>query len=86
MVHRFETGSHEAQDGCMNAASVGDPCSVVRKTLAELAPCETGFQGITSCKACGASLWCADIVERALTKRTPSIDWAPPIREVLGFW
>jgi len=83
-VRRLETGSHEAQDGGMNTAQVGDPCSVVRKTLADLAPCETGFPGIASCKECGGIHWCADIVEKELTRRLPSMDWAPAIREVLG--
>jgi hypothetical protein len=86
MEHRFETGSQVAQDGRMNAASVGDPCSVVRKTLEELAPCETGFPGVSSCKSCGGGLWCAEMLERALTQRIPSIDWVPAIREVLGLW
>ena len=86
MVHRSETGSHGAQDERMNAASIEDPRSVVRKTLEELALCETGYPGVSWCKTCGASHWCADIVERALKQRFPSMDWAPAIREVLGLW
>jgi hypothetical protein len=86
MVHRFEADSHMAQDRCMNAAAVGDPCSMVRKMLEELAPCETGYPGVSWCKTCGGGPWCADIVERALKQRFPSMDWAPAIREVLGLW
>ena len=86
MVHRFEAGSHLAYDRRMNAAAVGDPRSVVRKTLEELAPCETGYPGVSWCKTCGGAQWCADIVERALKERFPPMDWAPAIREVLGLW
>ena len=86
MVHRSETGSHGAQDERMNAAAVGDPRSVVRKLLEELAPCETGYPGVSWCRTCGGAHWCAGIVERALKQDFPSMDWAPAIREVLGLW
>jgi hypothetical protein len=86
MAHRFDTGFHAEQDQRMNAAAVGDPPSVVRKLLEELAPCETGYAGVTSCKACDTGHWCADILERALEQRIPSMDWRPAIREVLGLW
>lgn len=86
MVDRFETGSHVAHDQRMNAAAVGDPRSVVRKLLEELAPCETGYAGVTSCNACATGCWCADMLERALKERIPSMDWRPAIREVLGLW
>ncbi len=86
MVHRFETGAHVVQDRRMNTDLVGDPRSVVRKMLEELAPCETGYPGVSWCKACGGGPWCAELLERALIQRNPSIDWAPAIREVLGLW
>jgi len=86
MVPALETDPHAPRDGGMNAASIEDPRSVVRKTLEELALCETGYPGVSWCKTCGASHWCADIVERALKQRFPSMDWAPAIREVLGLW
>jgi hypothetical protein len=84
MVHRFGTGSHEAQDERMNAAAVDDPRSVVRKMLEEIAPCETGYPGVSWCKICGGGQWCADLLERELSQRLPSMDWMPAIREVLG--
>jgi len=86
MVHRFETGSNVAQDQRMNAAAVCDPPSVVRKMLEELAPCETGYTGVTSCEGCATVHWCADVLDRALKERIPSMDWRPAIREVLGLW
>ena len=84
MAHPFEPGSHMSQGGCMNAASVDDPRSVVRKMLEELAPCETGYPGVSWCKVCGGAYWCADMIEQALEQSSPSVDWAPAIREVLG--
>ena len=86
MAHRFETGHHAAHDRWMNAAAVDDPRSVVRKMLEELAPCETGYPGVSWCRACAGGDWCADMLERALNERIPSMDWAPAIREVLGLW
>ncbi len=70
----------------MNVAAIDDPRSVVLQTLEELAPCETGFPGVSSCKSCGGGLWCAEMLERVLKQRVPSIDWVPAIREVLGLW
>lgn len=86
MVHRSRTGSHEAQDGDMSVAAVRDPRSRVRKALEELAPCETGYPGISWCTECTGAEWCADLVEKALKQRFPATDWAPAIREVLGLW
>lgn len=86
MVPERETDAHASHGGRMNGAPVEDPHSVVRKALEELAPCETGYPGVSWCKTCGGAYWCADIVEKALTERHPGVDWAPAIREVLGIW
>lgn len=86
MVHPSETGSNAAHDERMNAAAVGDPPWMVRKMLEELAPCETGYIGVTSCGSCATVHWCADVLDRALKQRIPSMDWRPAIREVLGLW
>jgi hypothetical protein len=85
VVYPLETGPPVAHDEGMNAAEVGDPCSVVRKLLEEIAPCETGYVGVATCKACGG-YFCADILEKALKEKNPSMDWRPAIREVLGLW
>ncbi len=69
----------------MNAAAVSDPCSEVRKLLEEIAPCETGYVGVATCKT-GGGYWCADILEKALKEKNPTMDWRPAIREVLGLW
>lgn len=86
MVPALETGPHATTDGRANGAGIGDPRSVVRKALEELAPCETGYPGVSWCRACGGARWCADIVEKDLKQRFPSVDWGPAIREVLGMW
>lgn len=86
MVPASETDPHAPQDGGLTAAAIEDPRSVVRKALEELAPCETGYPGVSWCRACGGARWCADIVEKALKQRFPSVDWGPAIREVLGLW
>ena len=85
MVYRVETGAHVAPAEGMNLAGVGDPCSDVRKMLEEIAPCEIGYAGVATCKTCGGH-WCADILEKALKEKNPSMDWRPAIREVLGLW
>jgi hypothetical protein len=85
VVYRLETSAHAARDEGMNAAEVEDPCSVVRKMLEEIAPCETGYSGVATCRICGG-YWCADILEKALKEKDPSMDWRPAIREVLGLW
>jgi hypothetical protein len=85
VVYPLETGAHVTQAEGMNAAEVGDPCSVVRKLLEDIAPCETGYVGVTTCQTCGGT-WCADILEKALKEKDPSMDWRPAIREVLGLW
>ncbi len=85
MAYPLETGTHVAQAEGMNAAEVDDPCSVVRELLEEIAPCETGYVGVTTCQTCGGT-WCADILEKALKERNPSMDWRPAIRKVLGLW
>jgi len=85
VVNRLETDAHVTQDEGVNVAEVGDPCSVVRKLLEEIAPCETGYVGVSTCQTCGGT-WCADILEKALREKDPSIDWRPAIREVLGLW
>lgn len=70
----------------MNAASIGDQGTAVRKMLETVAPCETGYPGITVCKDCPGCYGCADTLEKALTQEFPSTEWAPAIREVLGLW
>ena len=85
MVSPLETSRLVEQDEGMNAPEVGDLCSVVRKLLEEIAPCDTGYVGVATCKTCGGT-WCADVLEAALVEKHPSIDWRPAIREVLGLW
>lgn len=85
MVYPLETGAHVTHDEGQNAVEVDDPCSVVRKLLEEIAPCEPGYVGATTCQTCGGT-WCADILEKALKEKDPSIDWRPAIRTVLGLW
>lgn len=86
MVHPSETRSNAAHDERMKAAAVDDPSWVVRKTLEELSPCDTGYLGVTSCGRCATVYWCADTIEGALKERFPTMDWRPAIREVLGLW
>jgi len=87
MVHRPATDPDATHDVPTDAAPVDDPRSVVRQTLAEYAPCETGYPGVSWCRACGSARdWCADVLEKVLKERYPSVDWAPAIREVLGYW
>jgi hypothetical protein len=85
VVYRLEADEHAAHDEGLNAAEVGDPCSEVRKLLEEIAPCETGYVGVSTCQVCGGT-WCADILEKALKEKYPTMDWRPAIREVLGLW
>jgi len=85
VVYPLETGAHVKQDEGMSAAEVADRCSDVRKLLEEIAPCDTGYVGSTTCQTCGG-IWCADILEKALKEKDPSIDWRPAIRQVLGLW
>jgi hypothetical protein len=54
--------------------------------LEKLAPCETGYPGVDSCKGCHGGHECADAIEQALKREDPSVDWAPSIRQVLGLW
>ena len=70
----------------MNADMVGDPEAAVRKKLEAIAPCETGYPGVSWCKECAGCRSCADALDRALTQEFPSIQWAPTIRQVLGLW
>ena len=85
MANRLDADEHVAHDEGMSAAEVDDPCSVVRKLLEEIAPCEPGYAGVETCKICGGT-WCADILEKALKEKYPTMDWRPAIREVLGLW
>jgi hypothetical protein len=87
MAHRPASSPDAAHGERTNAAVVEDPCSVVRQMLAEYAPCETGYPGVSWCRVCGSGRdWCADVLERVLKERYPSVDWTPAIREVLGIW
>ena len=87
MVYRPAASPDSANDERRSAAAIDDPCSVVRQVLAEYAPCETGYPGVSWCRSCGSARdWCAEVVERVLKERYPSVDWAPAIREVLGIW
>ena len=62
----------------MNAASIGDQGTAVRKMLETVAPCETGYPGITVCKDCPGCYGCADTLEKALTQdpaRRVDVTW-----------
>ena len=80
----FETGSGAAVDEITYAAAVADPPWMVRKTLEEVSPCETGYCGVTTCGTCATVDRCAEIVAAELERRFPAMDWWPAIREVLG--
>ena len=85
MAYPLETGADVMHDEGPTVAELDDRCSAVKKLLEEIAPCDTGYVGATTCQTCGG-IWCADILEKALKERDPSIDWRPAIRQVLGLW
>lgn len=85
MANRLEADEHVTHDERTSPAELDDRCSVVRKLLEEIAPCDPGYVGVTTCQTCGG-IWCADVLEKALKERDPSIDWRPAIRTVLGLW
>jgi hypothetical protein len=86
MMQRSENDSQKAQDVEVDTQAVGDARAAVRKMLEDLAPCETGYPGVTACGNCPGCRDCADALADALAREFPSMEWAPAIRDVLGIW